>query len=109
MANRGLLPAMPAHAAAILSTHPAPINWSKRISEIGPIKVRLRRCWRMISWPAAKGISASSASPVATEEPSGTYCATASFIEVILLMLVRTPQLYRHNHLTRKYYHFYQR
>src|SRR5512132_3431070 len=65
-------------------TYPAPIIWSKRMSEMGPMRVRSRRRWRISSWPAAKGMRASSAVPMQTEAPSGTKRATASCIDTSL-------------------------
>src|SRR5215468_2370181 len=62
-------------------TQPAATSWSKSMSEIGPTSVRPRRRWRMISWPASNGMSASSAVPMHTDAPSGTKLATASCME----------------------------
>src|SRR5437868_1168499 len=59
---------------------PAPIIWSNRISDTGAISVRSRRRWRISSWPAAKGISDSSAVPSTTDAPSGTWRPIASRI-----------------------------
>src|SRR5438045_1834487 len=64
------------------ATHPAPMSWSTSMSEIGPIRVRSPTRCRMISWPAANGIAASSAVPMQTEAPAGTKRAMASDIEV---------------------------
>src|ERR1700722_12416721 len=69
---------LPTHAAITRETQPAPISWSKRISEIGPTSVRSRRLWRINSWPAANGIICSSCVPSRTMEPDGTWRATAS-------------------------------
>ena len=48
---------------------------------MGPMSVRSRRRWRINSWPAAKGISGSSAQPSATLAPSGTKRSIASAME----------------------------
>src|SRR5690348_2393945 len=61
--------------------HPAPIIWSNRMSDTGAIRVRSRRRWRISSWPAAKGMSDSSAVPSTTDAPSGTWRPIASRIE----------------------------
>src|SRR5690348_11880501 len=47
---------------------------------MGPMRVRPRLRWRMISCPAANGMSASSASPMATDDPSETNASIASAI-----------------------------
>ena len=73
---------------------PAPISWSKSMSEMGPISVRSRLPWRISSWPAAKGMTASSPVPRHTEAPSGTNRAIASLSEVSLdtaLTILRVP------------------
>src|ERR1700694_2439036 len=54
------------------------------MSEMGPMRVRSRRRWRMISWPAANGMSASRPSPRATDEPSVMASPTASYIDMSL-------------------------
>ena len=51
---------------------------------MGPISVRSRRRWRISSWPAANGMSASSAVPMQIEAPSGTKRATASRMDMSL-------------------------
>src|SRR5437773_3142411 len=48
------------------------------MSEIGPMRSRSRRRWRMSSCANAKGIAGSSAHPSATDTPSGTKRVTAS-------------------------------
>ena len=48
------------------------------MSEIGPTSVSPRRRCRIISWPAAYGMAASSAVPMHTTLPSGTKRAMAS-------------------------------
>src|SRR5436853_5482792 len=53
------------------------MSWSKRMSEIGPIRRKPRFFWRMISWPAANGIICSICSPSATLAPSGTRSVMA--------------------------------
>src|SRR5882724_8592372 len=67
------------------ATHAAPTSWSKRMSEMGPIRVRFRRPWRISSWPAAKGMAASSAVPMHTALPSGTKRVTASRMDMSLV------------------------
>src|SRR5438270_3231570 len=62
------------------------MSWSNNESDIGPTSSRSRRCWRIISWPAANGISASSAVPIATVAPSGTNCSTACAIDMTFVM-----------------------
>src|SRR5580658_5552818 len=69
---------LPTHAAITRETQPAPISWSKRISEMGPTSVRSRRLWRINSWPAANGIICSSCAPSRTMEPDGTWREMAS-------------------------------
>src|ERR1700716_2828585 len=54
---------------------------------MGPTSSRSRRRRRMISWPAANGMSGSNAVPIATVEPSGTKRSMASAIVVSLLVL----------------------
>src|SRR5215471_3264024 len=49
---------------------------------MGPTSVRSRRCWRISSWPAAKGMAGSRAVPIATAAPSGTNRPTASAMVV---------------------------
>src|SRR5882672_5930807 len=61
------------------------MSWSNRASEIGPTSSRSRRSCRIISCPAAKGISGSSDVPIATVEPSGTNRAMASAIDITFL------------------------
>src|SRR2546423_6155840 len=58
------------------------MSWSKSMSEMGPMSVRSGTRCRMISWPAAKGMAASSAVPMHTEAPAGTKREIASDIEV---------------------------
>src|SRR6266566_1407656 len=48
------------------------------MSEMGPMRVRSRRRWRISSWPAAKGMSASIPVLRQMEVPSGTKRAMAS-------------------------------
>src|SRR5580765_3315069 len=60
------------------------MSWSKRMSEMGPMRVRSRRRCRISSWPAAKGMRASSAVPMQIEAPSGTKRATASRMDMSL-------------------------
>src|SRR5438093_3606125 len=48
------------------------------MSEIGPMRSRSRRRWRMSSCANAKGMAGSSAQPSATDAPSGTKRLTAS-------------------------------
>src|SRR3954471_13192944 len=69
---------LPTHAAITCCTQPAPIIWSNRMSEMGPISVRPRFFWRIISCPAANGIICSIWRPSATEAPLGTSSAIAS-------------------------------
>src|SRR3989442_3174622 len=52
------------------------------MSEMGPMSVRSRRRWRINSCPALNGIEASSAQPIATDEPSGTKRAIASRMDM---------------------------
>ncbi|OGK91161.1 MAG: hypothetical protein A2X51_06195 [Candidatus Rokubacteria bacterium GWC2_70_24] len=75
---------LPTQAATMRRTQPAPTSWSKSMSEMGPIRVRSRRPCRISSWPAAKGMSASSAAPMQIEAPSGTKRATASRMDMSL-------------------------
>src|SRR5439155_15295462 len=58
------------------------MSWSNSMSEIGPMSVTSPMRCRMISWPAANGIAASSAVPMQTEAPAGTRRAMASDIDV---------------------------
>src|SRR6476620_10653700 len=53
-------------------------------SDIGPIKVSPRFFCRMISCPAANGIICSNCRHSATDDPSGTCLATASYMECSL-------------------------
>src|ERR1700674_3023818 len=79
---------LPTHAVITRDTQPAPISWSKRISEMGPTSVRSRRLWRINSWPAANGIICSSCAPSRTIEPDGTCCAIASRMDMSLVSTV---------------------
>src|SRR4051812_6029961 len=65
------------------------MSWSKRPSEMGPTSSRSRRPWRIISWPAANGMTGSSATPMATVAPSGTNRSTASAIDWTFTCLLR--------------------
>src|SRR5574341_1378971 len=84
---------LPTQAARTARTHPAPISWSKRTSEIGPTRVRLRFRWRMISCPAAKGMHDSSPAPMTTVLPSGTNWAMASERDMSLVAGITVSSL----------------
>src|SRR5512144_1857852 len=60
------------------------MSWSNRMSATGPMSVRSRRRCRISSWPAANGMSPSSAVPMQTEAPSGTKRAMASRMDMSL-------------------------
>src|SRR5215472_17029200 len=68
-------------------TQPAPMSWSNKMSEIGPMSVRRRAPRRMISWPAAYGTRASRPSPIATETPSETNLSIASDMDILLSVI----------------------
>src|SRR6266508_3189389 len=54
------------------------------MSEMGPMRVRFRRCCRITSCPAAKGMSASMAVLRQIDAPSGTKRAMASLMDISL-------------------------
>src|SRR5438128_1263481 len=65
------------------------------MSEIGPMRSRSRRSWRMSSCAKAKGIAGSSAHPSAMDTPSGTKRVTASArltrLSVLVALALRLP------------------
>ena len=49
-------PGLPPQEKISLPTQPAPMSWSYTISGVIRTRVKSRRPWRMISWPAANGM-----------------------------------------------------